>query len=137
VLQAGRVLWCVEHDGCAEVSYRTRDRQEAAHLRVSRIINCTGHETDARKIELPLAKSLLENELVRVDQSFLCLDVTDDGAVIDGKGRPSKSLFAIGSARKVLLWESTAVPEIRVQAQKLAEQLALELDRANAAFVDQ
>jgi uncharacterized NAD(P)/FAD-binding protein YdhS len=103
-------------------------------LRVSRIINCTGHETDARKIDSPIVKSLLENDLARVDSGALGLDISTDGAVIDGSGVPSKSLFALGSVRKGLLWESTAVPEIRVQAQSLAERLAQELADMASSF---
>jgi uncharacterized NAD(P)/FAD-binding protein YdhS len=124
VMKAGRVLECVERNGQVEVSYRDRESTGTETLRVSRIVNCTGHETDARKIDSPVVKSLLDNHLARVDSSALGLDISEDGAVIDASGIASKSLFALGSARKGLLWESTAVPEIRVQAHALAELLA-------------
>ena len=127
VVQTGRVLSCTEHDGYVEVAYRARETSQARLLRVSRIVNCTGHETDARKIDSPVVRSLLNNNLARVDASLLGLDVTEEGAVIDASGNPSRSLFALGSVRKGLLWESTAVPEIRVQVQCLAERLAGEL----------
>ena len=126
-LEAGRVLRCVDVNGYAEVEYRHRDTRETRLLKVTRIVNCTGHETDARKIDSPVVRSLLENRLGRVDASLQGLDVTDDGAIIDAAGRPSGRLFALGPARKGLLWESTAVPEIRVQAQRLAEFLASQL----------
>ncbi len=129
VLQAGRVIGCVERDGFAEVTYQKRESTTTGVLKVSRIVNCTGHETDVRKVDSRLVKSLLDNHLARVDVGLLGLDVSDDGAMLDEMGRPSKSLFALGSARKGLLWESTAVPEIRVQAQCLAERLAGELAR--------
>ena len=123
-MQAGRMVACTEHDGYVDVAYRARETSETRLLRVSRIVNCTGHETDARRIDSPLLRSLLHNNLARVDISQLGLDATDDGSVIDGSGNPSTSLFALGSVRKGRLWESTAVPEIREQAQLLAEQLA-------------
>jgi len=126
-LEAGRVLRCVDVNGYAEVEYRHRDSRETRLLKVSRIVNCTGHETDARKIDSPVVRSLLENHLGRVDASLQGLDVTEDGAIIDAGGRPSEQIFALGPARKGLLWESTAVPEIRVQAQRLAEYLASQL----------
>ena len=134
VMKAGRVLACVEGDGHVEITYRNRGTIAAEMLRVSRIINCTGHETDARKIDSPIVKSLLDNDLARVDSGALGLDISTDGAVIDGSGVPSKSLFALGSVRKGLLWESTAVPEIRVQAQSLAERLAQELADMASSF---
>ena len=131
-LEAGRVLRCVDVNGDAEVEYRHRDTRETRVLRVSRIVNCTGHETDARKIDSPVVRSLLENRLGRVDASLQGLDVTEHGALIDAAGRPSETLFALGPARKGLLWESTAVPEIRVQAQRLAELLASQLTDTTA-----
>lgn len=127
VVKAGRVLECADHDDSIVVTYRNRETTQTEILRVSRVVNCTGHETDARKIDSPVVRSLLEQELARVDASALGLDVNDHGEVIDASGHPSKSLFALGSIRKGLLWESTAVPEIRVQAQSLAERLASEL----------
>lgn len=134
VLLAGRVLGCTEGEGYTEVVYRNREMTDTGVLRVSRIVNCTGHETDARKIDSRVVKSLLEHNLARVDACLLGLDVADDGAVIDGRGCPSKSLFALGSVRKGLLWESTAVPEIRGQAQCLAERLAGELAKVASSF---
>jgi uncharacterized NAD(P)/FAD-binding protein YdhS len=129
VLQAGRVIGCIDRDGFAEVTYQKRETTTTRVLRVARIVNCTGHETDVRRVDSRIVKSLLDNDLARVDAGLLGLDVTDEGAMIDGMGCPSKSLFALGSARKGLLWESTAVPEIRVQAQHLAERLAEELTK--------
>jgi uncharacterized NAD(P)/FAD-binding protein YdhS len=40
----------------------------------------------------------------------------------------SDRLYAIGPTRKGCLWETTAVPEIRVQAAELGERLAEMLD---------
>ena len=43
--------------------------------------------------------------------------------LLDFAGTPSTSLYAIGPIRKGSLWESIAVPELRVQASQLAEHL--------------
>ena len=45
------------------------------------------------------------------------------GKVIGTSGRPADWLWAIGSLRQGQLFESTAVPEIRLQAQDVAAQL--------------
>jgi len=42
----------------------------------------------------------------------------------DSTGTASQSLYAIGPTLKGCLWETTTVPEIRVQAAKLAQHLA-------------
>jgi uncharacterized NAD(P)/FAD-binding protein YdhS len=47
----------------------------------------------------------------------------EHGAVIDQAGRPSARLFAIGPLRSGGLFETVALPEIRVQAEALAAHL--------------
>lgn len=126
--EAGRVVECIEHDNHVDVTFRDRQSGEVRLLRVSRIVNCTGHETDARKIDSPIVQSLLTSGLARVDASLQGLEISDDGALIGSDGDVSRNLFALGSVRKGLLWESTAVPELRAQAQALATRLAAELD---------
>jgi uncharacterized NAD(P)/FAD-binding protein YdhS len=131
-LYAGRVTDCREFSDHVEVVLRERvlrDSKTRAQrsLRVDRVINCTGPETDFRRIEDPLTKSLLEQGLARPDHLFLGLDVDAEGAMIDSSGTPSEFLYAIGPARKGCLWETIAVPEIRVQASQLAEHLVFRL----------
>jgi uncharacterized NAD(P)/FAD-binding protein YdhS len=92
-------------------------------LRVTQVINCTGPEVDCRKIENPLLTNLLRQKLVHPDPLFMGLDVAWDGAVIGAYGEASDFLYTIGPSRKGSLWETTAVPEIRVQAAQLATLL--------------
>src|ERR1700728_763053 len=126
-LHAGRVTDYREDHDHVEVSLRDRNTRSPRLLRVDRVINCTGPETDCRRIDGPLIKSLLAQGFARPDPLFLGLDVNSDGALIDCSGVPSQSLYAIGPARKGSLWETIAVPEIRAQASELAEHLARKL----------
>jgi uncharacterized NAD(P)/FAD-binding protein YdhS len=43
--------------------------------------------------------------------------------LINARGEPSGSFFAIGPVTKGVFWESTAVPDIRVQVAKLVDAL--------------
>jgi len=43
--------------------------------------------------------------------------------MIDGKGQPHARLYGMGPVTKGRFWECTAVPEIRKQAEELAERL--------------
>jgi len=43
--------------------------------------------------------------------------------VLNYLGQPSSQIFTLGSAAKGMLYETTAVPELRVQAEALAERL--------------
>jgi len=65
----------------------------------------------------------MEKGLARPDELSLGLDVTDDGNVLDAQGTASDFLYVVGPLRRGRLWETTAVPEIRVQVVELAELL--------------
>jgi uncharacterized NAD(P)/FAD-binding protein YdhS len=123
-LYAGRVTDYRECSDHVEVILRERKTGTQRSLRVDRVINCTGPETDCRRIEASLIRSLLAQGLARPDSLFLGLDVDAEGAMIDSSGTPSDCLYAIGPARKGRLWETIAVPELREQAYQLAEHLA-------------
>lgn len=122
-VHAGRLAACREFSDHIEVGWRDRQTQAQRLLRVDRVINCTGPETDCRRINDRLIKGLLAQELARPDQLSLGLDVDSNGALLDFAGTPSTSLYAIGPIRKGSLWESIAVPELRAQASELAEHL--------------
>lgn len=122
-LYAGRISRYRESNGCAEISFRERRTQEERMLRVDRVINCAGPETNYRRMDASLIKSVLAQHLARPDSLSLGLDVDVNGALIDSNGKPSHSLYAIGPVRKGFLWETTAVPELREQAASLAEHL--------------
>jgi uncharacterized NAD(P)/FAD-binding protein YdhS len=111
-------------DGLVEVSYRPRFKETLDSLRVARVINCAGPESDFGRIRDPLVRRLLDRGLVRPDVLSLGLDVTQNCALIDRDGAISRRLFAVGPVTKGMFWEMTAVPDIRQQAEFLAEQLA-------------
>ena len=90
---------------------------------MGRVINCTGPESDCRKVASPLLRDLLRQGLVRPDPLFLGIDAAEDGAVIDAAGSTSDVLYTLGPPFKGRLWESIAVPEIRVQIAELAAGL--------------
>lgn len=129
VLLSGRVGDAAEREGCVEVAYLDRDTAEPRVLRVDRVVNCTGPGTVSR-VRDELLDCLLDQRLARVDCLGLGIETGTDGAVIGADGEPSKILFAIGPVRKASLWESTAVPEIRVQAKELAT-LLIEMVKVN------
>jgi uncharacterized NAD(P)/FAD-binding protein YdhS len=128
-LHAGRIIRYAETDAAAEVTLRRRADGISQQLVVDRVINCTGPASDYRKVNDPLISSLFIQGLSRPDPVFLGLNVNSDGALLDADGIPSKSLFAIGPARRGFAFETTAVPEIRVQAAQLARFLARALSR--------
>lgn len=122
-VHAGRVTEYCETPEYVQVIYRDRQTGESRKFHVDRVINCTGPDVDCRRVNNPLVKNLIHQQWVRPDPLFLGLDTARDGAVIDAHGVPSDFLYALGPLRKGTLWETIAVPEIRVQASELALRL--------------
>jgi uncharacterized NAD(P)/FAD-binding protein YdhS len=123
-LHTGAIIRYSEDHDDAEIHYWDRESRTEKALRAHRVINCTGSETDCRRIDDSLITSLFVQGLARPDPLFLGLDVDEHGALTDYKGTSSHLLYAIGPTRKGCLWETTTVPEIRVQAAVLGERLA-------------
>ena len=84
------------------------------------VVNCIGPESNYKRINSPLIKNLLLTKMIQGD----VLSVkTSNFNVVDGFDILNENIFAIGPLLKGELYESTAVPEIRVQAEKLSKIL--------------
>jgi|HubBroStandDraft_1064217.scaffolds.fasta_scaffold00203_4 uncharacterized NAD(P)/FAD-binding protein YdhS/rhodanese-related sulfurtransferase len=125
-IHAGHIKEYVEDIDGIDVTYRDRESGQLERMRADRVINCTGPESDCRKVDDPLLTNLMRQKLARPDSLFLGLDVSPDGALIDVYGAPSNLLYAIGPVRKGSLWETIAVPELRVQVSELSRLLQIE-----------
>ncbi len=123
-IHTGPILRYREERDHAEVHYCDRESRSEKVLQVSRVINCTGSESDYRRIEESFIISMFVQGFAQPDPVFLGLDVDEHGALIDHRGNSSQGLYAIGPTRKGCLWETTTVPEIRVQAATLGQWLA-------------
>ena len=83
------------------------------------VVNCTGPESDVRRVGDPLLDDLLrdrETGAVAVPATAGMGVRTRDGQVVDASGRAHAPIWVLGALRRGELWESTAVPEIRQQA---------------------
>jgi len=107
-----------------EVTYRERGGTDLITERTLHVINCTGPQTDARRMEQPFFHDLLRQGLARWDELHIGLDCKPSGALLNAVGATSHGLYAIGPLCKSALWECTAVPEIRAQAAALAATLS-------------
>jgi uncharacterized NAD(P)/FAD-binding protein YdhS len=77
--------------------------------------------------------SLLREGLVRPDPLGLGLDSDEHGRLLDAGGRPSARLLLVGPLRKGRLWENTAVPELRREAERTAALVATTPEAVPAA----
>lgn len=85
-------------------------------------INCTGPLHAIARTRDPVLRSLLDAGLAEPDALGIGLKIDDDVRVI-GADR----LWAMGSLGKARYWEIIAVPDIRVQAEQVAEAIVREL----------
>lgn len=123
-LLAGRIVDLRLATDALELVYRPHGGKGGVDsIRAAHVINCTGPNMSIGRTGEPLILSLDRQHLLREDPLGLGLE-TDDCAVIDASGRPSRWLFALGPLTRPSLWEVTAVPEIRVQVERLARRLA-------------
>lgn len=98
-------------------------------LRVDRLIVCTGIPLDYASHDQSLVSRLREGGLLQPDGLGLGT-VCDAGGAMLNDGDPSRpTLHTLGSPRKGQLWESIAVPELRLQARDLAQKLLASLPR--------
>jgi uncharacterized NAD(P)/FAD-binding protein YdhS len=112
----------VEGSGVAAM-YRRRGSIQHVSLRVAKVINCTGPRTDYSKYQHSLFIHLLARGLIDHDPLALGINAHPNGEVLRYRGESTGWLFTLGAPLKGVLWETTGVPEIRVQAQSLAERL--------------
>jgi uncharacterized NAD(P)/FAD-binding protein YdhS len=67
---------------------------------------------------------ILDAGIARTDPQGLGLEVTEALEIIDGTGVPAPRLWAIGPMVRGVFWECLAVPDIRVQAHRIAAEAA-------------
>ncbi len=124
-IKSGRLLNLVEGPGYVEVEYFDKRSHAVQTFRVSRVINCTGPESDLMKLESGFLKSCLLKGILTQDDLKLGICANPESfRVLDAAGQEHPHLYTLGSSLKGVLWESTAVSELRGQAEKLAERLS-------------
>jgi uncharacterized NAD(P)/FAD-binding protein YdhS len=120
---AGRIRDLVDNGATIEVHYTRRAGGAIEVERAALVVNCIGPETDYERIDDALVKNLLRRGLIRKGPADLGIDTLPGGAIIGRDGSASSTLYTLGSTMKGVLWEVLAVPDIRVQAPRLASRL--------------
>lgn len=122
-IAAGRIQPGETTSDRAAVTLRPRRSQTPIVLQVDRVVDCTGVAIDYRQPLHPLIENLRLQGLIRPNAIGLGLNTAAEGALIEASGKISTLLYTLGTPRKGDLWETIAVPELRQQAQTLAETL--------------
>ncbi len=123
-IMAGKPLSITETKSGFEVVIFNRKKQTQEQLEVGYIINCTGPETAISKTDNKVLNQLLDKGLITQDPLQLGISVNPQTyQTINANGVMEKDLYALGGLLKGTLWESTAINELRIQCEELAEVL--------------
>ena len=121
VVKAGRVMGIEANGNQFEVMIKLRGAESADVYKFDYILNCTSPEVNYESNYL--MKNLFTRGIVQSGTLNMGIKTDNNGAVIGKNGEISKTIFALGPICKGQLWETVAVPELRVQAQNVAETL--------------
>jgi uncharacterized NAD(P)/FAD-binding protein YdhS len=105
------------------VEYRPRGTSQTVRLSADLLVNCTGMER-AGIGHSPLLKAMCDCGLIAMDDLGLGISVDGMSRVLDPQGKPRPGMFAAGALTAGQFWEITAVPDIRVQAHRIADEVA-------------
>lgn len=119
---AGRIRSCLDQGDSTEVEIARRGGGVSAGS-FAYVFNCTGPLHDMASTADPLLASLLAAGHARADALGIGLAV-DARSRVEGAER----LWALGPLTKGRFWEIIAVPDIRVQAADVAEDIAREIE---------
>ena len=117
----GRLNGIQLNEGTFNIKFSTLGEEHNVNADV--LVNCIGSEANFSRIDSQFVKNLIARRHIRPDELAMGIDATPDGRVIDKNDAPSNVVFTLGTALKGILWESTAIPEIRSQARDLALKL--------------
>jgi uncharacterized NAD(P)/FAD-binding protein YdhS len=121
---AGKITAATLESGGVSVEFFNRRARQKQRITVGSVINCTGPAGDVLETDNDLLKNLLSHGLLTHDKLHLGIEVDPDTfEVINQRGSKQEGMYAMGNIVKGVLWETTAVPELRVQAHTVARNV--------------
>lgn len=135
-IKAGKIIDLQEYDKFIAVEYLDKKENTIKTIKVSRIINCTGPETDLMNLDENFLKNCLLKGILTQDKLKLGIKTnTKSFQIMSPEGKLHPNLFTLGSTLKGELWESTAVNELSKQAKELAENLSILVNNSQEAVL--
>ncbi|HEX8517673.1 MAG TPA: FAD/NAD(P)-binding protein [Bacteroidia bacterium] len=128
IVMDGRIREISETENGFHVGIKRRRQSNSEYLKVSRIVNCTGPQINYKELDEAFVKSLIAENIICPDEHKMGINASPGGRVLDNKGGVVKNVYAVGSMLRKVLWETTAVPELRENAENVAQQIIESID---------
>ncbi len=118
-VQRGRISDLMVSEGAVRIGFGMQEL-------VSRVVfNCIGASSLSPSKLPSFIRTLIDSRLAKIDPHTLGISCDRSGFVLDPDGKPHTTLAVIGPLRRGSDWESSAVREIREQANVLSQHLVL------------
>ncbi len=102
---------------------RIRVELDGHHVEGDLVLNATGPSTKFTATRSVLLQNLLRRGAIAPDATDMGVHVDADHRVLTEAGDRSPWLLALGPMLRGTYWETIAVPELRIQARRVAETL--------------
>jgi uncharacterized NAD(P)/FAD-binding protein YdhS len=122
-VHSGQVVAAEKSGSSLSLAVRSPSADHLYHWATDWLVNCTGPDANLFRDDQVLMNRLRSRRLAGPGPLAMGVGTDLTGHVLDACGEPLDWLWALGSLRQGQLFESTAVPEIRGQAQDIAEQV--------------
>jgi uncharacterized NAD(P)/FAD-binding protein YdhS len=122
-VHAGWLMGIRDYQDQARLAYRDRHTGTLKQISCNHFVNCTGIEKCSIS-KVPLLKKMSAKAMIASDPLGLGLAVSPESELVSPKGDTITNTYAMGPMASGQFFEIFAVPDIRVQARKVAEKIA-------------
>ena len=116
----GKLIDISENDGFITVEYFNKTSNAQEKIQVGRVINCTGPQVNVQKSTNELLYTLVHKGLIQSDIYRLGIVTTSEYEIVNASEKVETNLYTLGGNLRGMLWETTAVPELKKQCHDLA-----------------
>ena len=120
-ISAGKITAMNFQESSVLVEYEERRSKKKRSLLVQHVINCTGPASDITVPNDGILNSLYQNGIIQADPLFLGIKTDIKNYQIYSE--ENYPIYALGNLLKGELWETTAINELRIQCEELAQVL--------------
>lgn len=135
-LHNGRYSHVEVQDNDVTFYYTDKATGELQHFTINLIINCTGPSGDYMQCTNSLLIDAINKGWMKQDELKIGIETGIRGEIMMRNGIVLKNCYAIGPLRKASEWESTAMREIRTQADETAQYIADKVATIHDVLVD-